>query len=883
MKKRLFLITLFLLIFSLNSTFGSLDWADGNFTKRNSFIINNTSTDNYLVKYINISYADIQTHYSNFSDLVIYRQNSTDATKLNFYLENKSDSNWALIWYEVDYVDNGQDEYVYIYYNNPSQTTSESNPTPLFREYFEDFLGTSLDSDWSTTSGTVSVSGSKVTLDSGDIIWANNTSGWSGDVIIWANSMADEQDTMFVKIADDGTLDPANGLGVIHSDSIANDNWDKPYGAVWNNSVKVFQSGTDGIYDFRNNYFNWKVIWQSDLVQFWQGDSNFINDSTSSNNPYGITMYPQFAVWGQPSTLSIDWVGIAKYGSEISTGSFLGEEAFETDINIAHPLNSTYYYSNHAFNFTVTDSLISTISVKTYIDNVLIYDNASYINSTEVLLDYSLAEKGHNFTVIANGTAETAKTTIFTTEYHNVSTSLTSEVLEESSQAFSANVNILDSVFSVVNATLYWNGTAYSVSGTSSFSKTMTIPGISGHNETVPVFWSFWLNDSFSVYQENATSENQTIYKRLIDNCTFGSIVAYNFTIKNEQTRNSMNGNVTFALEYGSSGQYNQTFNNVDYVELCMYPNISFNVSGQVIYGANSYSTRSYYLMSNTADYITDAITLSLLNAGDSYDMPFTVYDENNEELGDAYILLERWYPETMSYQSAAMGKTDSNGLVSIPLERGGGAWYKITVTYNGNVVYSESKKQFYTSETSYSITASVGTSNNYYNFLNSVSYSYNWTGKVLYLSVTDSSGSNPSGILKGWATSFFRTDSPFCTSTGSGNSFTLLCDASSVTGEASFTATLTYNGQEFSILNLNRYFGATTDNYGSTGILATAFIAGTASLLMIWSPIASVVSIIMGVSGSWIMGFFSAEYTAILSFVFVGIMIIYLLGRKSK
>jgi len=475
--------------------------------------------------------------------------------------------------------------------------------------------------------------------------------------------------------------------------------------------------------------------------------------------------------------------------------------------------------------------------------------------------------------------------------FYSTTFSMDSNIIELETSEFILSIEKRNTNYTFPNATLYWNGTALytdttpSVNGNiTTFSYTYTIPQINDYNASVPVWWDFYYNDTGTGTIGNDASSNltQTIYKIVVDDCSFASNVAINFTLKNEKTRGSMNGNLTMALYYGlNGGQFNKSYDNVSYAQVCLYPNfIETNITGHVIYKSENYTTRNYYLNNYTADSVTDTIILSLLQDSYSFEMPFTVYDESNEELEDAYILLERWYPESMSYQSVAMGKTDSNGLTVIPLERGGDAWYRITVTYNYEVVKTESKKQFYTSESSYTLIATVGVADIYYDFLSHVSYTWNWTGDVLYLSVTDSSGSNPSGQLLGWETSFFKTSTPFCNSTGSGNSFTLVCDASGKTGQASFTGKITYNGQDFVILETSKFFGTTATNYGNIGLLATAFLIGVSALAMVYNPAVSIITALIGFFGAWVIGIVSAQVTAVLSIMFVGILIVYLMWR---
>lgn len=861
-SRLLFLFAFFLLFIS-----GAFAWADSNFNFRRPIQINSTSTIDTKV-ILNITYDSDML--SNFSDIRFY--DSDDATKLSYYIFDKVDGSWAEVLVNGTWTTT---KTIYMYYGN-SSAVSESNISAV--SDFKDDFGDGIYTDkWDferkdsggnpTTTGTATETGGYMEIYSGAseysrLISKTNFTAPAIFITKWIYRDYTSDDRRFFFMPWDGT----HTVRVMDY-YFYNSYWQVPYNV--------------------NKYYDTAPL--KEIAVRLVNDSYtklYLDDVLRAENSHSAlpSSFPIMIEQGYTN----EWTGRYDYVYAIEYKDLSyeigSEEEIGVNITIYHPENTTYFYSNHTLNFTATDRNNNIFSVKAYLDGNVIYDNSSYVNNTIIQLTNNILSEGaHNFTVWANATGEKTKTVIFTTKYHDISTSMNTDVIEGTPQDFILDVDVYDSIFDVINATLSWNGTEYTFTNGNYFKKTLTMPLLDSiKNTTVQVYWTLWLNDSFNVWSENTTTANQTIFNLILDDCTNTSIKAYNFTIKDEQTRALMDGNVTFALYYGLDGQFNKSFENKKYIELCIYPNTTINVTGQVIYEAGDYPTRSYYLINNSADYLTDTITLSLLHSNYAYEMPFTVYDENNEDLEGAYILLERWYPETMSYQSVAMGKTDSNGKVSIPLERGGDAWYRITVIYNGRVVKVESQKQFYTSETSYTLNVVVGTANTYYNFLTNVQYDYNWTGKTLYLNVVDNSGSNPSGTLLGWNEAFFKNNL-ICNSTGSGNSFTLLCDASGITGPATFTGTIIYNGQKFVVLQIDRYFTETSENFGNDGLLATAILVGVSALFMIWDPVASVISAIVGLFGAHLAGFYSISNVALISMVFVGVFIVYLLGRRKN
>jgi hypothetical protein len=90
-------------------------WWNNSWTRRREIKIQENSGDaltNYSVK-LSITYdSDMQADFDDlrFSD-------STGDTELNYWIENKSDSNWAIVWVKVPALTASSNTSIYIYYN----------------------------------------------------------------------------------------------------------------------------------------------------------------------------------------------------------------------------------------------------------------------------------------------------------------------------------------------------------------------------------------------------------------------------------------------------------------------------------------------------------------------------------------------------------------------------------------------------------------------------------------------------------------------------------------------------------------------------------------------------------------------------------------------
>ena len=122
-------------------------WWDPAWSKRKAINLNTSSgstPSNYQVL-LNITYdTDMNT---NFSDLrfVNYSNNSTE---LDYWIESKSDSNWAQVWIEIgNSITTANKTYAWMYYGN-SDVTSASNGNNTFL-FFDDFNDNSINaSKW---------------------------------------------------------------------------------------------------------------------------------------------------------------------------------------------------------------------------------------------------------------------------------------------------------------------------------------------------------------------------------------------------------------------------------------------------------------------------------------------------------------------------------------------------------------------------------------------------------------------------------------------------------------------------------------------------------------------------------------------------------------
>jgi len=121
-----------------NLPFSDLAWWNVNWHVRKQLNFTSTqSANNYAVR-VNITYdSDMQ---SDFDDIRFIDNDN----ELEYWLENKSDGNWAVYWVKVN-LTNGVKS-IYVYYGNPSATTTAEIFSNFF-EHIRDILTFDADND----------------------------------------------------------------------------------------------------------------------------------------------------------------------------------------------------------------------------------------------------------------------------------------------------------------------------------------------------------------------------------------------------------------------------------------------------------------------------------------------------------------------------------------------------------------------------------------------------------------------------------------------------------------------------------------------------------------------------------------------------------------
>jgi len=142
------------------------DWTNflnQGWAKRRKIEISQSPTE-LMDQQIRINITHDSDMKSNFSDIRF--ADSDQVTNIPYWIESKSNSNWALVWLKIHRIPEAEKKSIYMYYGY-SSATSESNGNDVFMQFL-DLSGSSLSQGWMKkdigTTGTATVSNGILTI-----------------------------------------------------------------------------------------------------------------------------------------------------------------------------------------------------------------------------------------------------------------------------------------------------------------------------------------------------------------------------------------------------------------------------------------------------------------------------------------------------------------------------------------------------------------------------------------------------------------------------------------------------------------------------------------------------------------------------------------------
>jgi len=263
---------------------------------------------------------------TDFGDL---RFTDSNGNLLNYWMEKKTDSDYAVFWVKVDIAASGSKD-IYIYYGNPDAIYSGDGDAVF--QFFDDFEGTDLDTDkWGTIENT------NYAVENGYIkmwgdwnskgIFSAQTFDLSKGIVVElkgriSNTGAD-QDLAVGVTPDKSGCAEGNGIWAYY-DSYSTSN---PYDQK---SIRYFISGSSDDSGFglpgTTDWVRMRIIFTQEKTIFWD---EVLGEDTKEKSVSWTDVYLSIA--GDTDSTSrfdyIDWIAVRKYAEpEPSISAIGGEE-----------------------------------------------------------------------------------------------------------------------------------------------------------------------------------------------------------------------------------------------------------------------------------------------------------------------------------------------------------------------------------------------------------------------------------------------------------------------------------------------------------------------------------------------------------------------------
>ncbi len=474
------------------------------------------------------------------------------------------------------------------------------------------------------------------------------------------------------------------------------------------------------------------------------------------------------------------------------------------------------------------------------------------------------------------------------TEYYlfyvyNYTTSYTTPVLETSSQTFTLNITKDSDYITDANATLHWNGTAYTPTETTNgtyfyYTKTITMPSVDA-NTNVTFNWTYTLEGEENTTSRTA-SETQLIYNIDMDDCSTYNITALNFSLVEESNNASINGSMDFTFSLAQEGttiNYSKSVTNRNWTAFCIpNNNINFTAQLQSEYSAEGYDAHTYFAYNLAINNETQHITYYLTNG--TTIVEFTVLDQNGDEVENAYIKVKKYDIGTGTYKTIETLKTDQQGkaLGNIILDT---AWYEFVVEYGGTVYLEDGPTKITTTSRTFRINLLSDFFDRYTDVIYGITSSLNYTDSTGNFRFTwsDPDGNYHYGCLKVTKESLAGNTliNDTCVQSTAGTILVNINDSGSVNGTYVAVGYIKFD-EPYVLQVLRKTWGSLSETFGNEGLFYAFLIILTVAMVGIFAPKIAMILAVIGLVFSSILGFFNMNPSWIIALVIAAGLTIY-------
>jgi len=530
-------------------------------------------------------------------------------------------------------------------------------------------------------------------------------------------------------------------------------------------------------------------------------------------------------------------------------------------------LNFTANYTNSSYNLTNSTYYIWKKDGAIYNEfNITTMTNFITNSTTQYIDSFTLGKYKWNVYVCgdnATGTLCVWAPANYTFEVGAAidAESYSNSTYETATETFDINISLLSGVI-LYEATLNYNGTEYIGTitdlGSESYSitRTINIPTVDTKTD-ISFYWTFKYDDGGTTAQ-NSTTHNQTVSDLPTITITDGACAAgffssvfYNFS--NSENLSAINTNIAYNFKFGIGDLdgyvVNGILTNKASFRICINETIdTYRLGyGEIQYGNTGYIDRRYYMYEGQSlSNSTQANhTLYSLPTSDSTSFIFEFKNTFLNPYTNKLVALLRWYPDEDEYKIVEMAKTDDHGSTVMKVHTED-VDYRVGLYYlNGSLIKLAEPVRMACLIDPCTYTLKVIHDPVDFDILYNIESSLTWdedNNRFVYIF------NDPSQLTSQMRLYVYRDagfqDILICNDTATGYTGVLTCDVGNYTGTL-IAKVYRSASPETSIASL--YHSIRDGIESSFGLFASFLIVLTSALIGIFSPIGSIMLLLLG------------------------------------
>lgn len=399
--------------------------------------------------------------------------------------------------------------------------------------------------------------------------------------------------------------------------------------------------------------------------------------------------------------------------------------------------------------------------------------------------------------------------------------------------------------------------------------------------------------DSRFIEADNSTL---TVFQPTFTDCSGGSLsqtVALNLTTIDEQNRSEyVSSDIDLAFNVWKVPSNKRTYNfsstGEKFHTFCIYPSDeNYTIQStqqQVLYMAENYSSRSYYILKQGISNDTTRIPLYMLDESQATDVVFELEDSSGDAASQIVLAIERYFPSEDKFIRVAMGRTGSEGKTETTLKVGDEENYRFNAYNLSSSLVDSFPSQVITSSP---VALTIGQEDR--------KIFSSWTGKIgfscidyndntAYIqNVTCDYSSETDGL--DYVELVVERNDPVQPTRVCSTKTTSTSGSISCTGINASNSTYTYEFiAEFNdgtiIILQTETFGKLTNNYGDTGVLASFALFITFAMGGLLFPTATIALSVLALVVASFTGLFLVQLSSLASIITVAAILIWRMNR---